>query len=46
LVVYGAAPAPAFSVPGFLLRRLLDRDARVMIERLRLEIAARAERVD
>jgi ribosome-associated toxin RatA of RatAB toxin-antitoxin module len=33
---------PAFGVPEFVLRKLLNRDARVMIERLRAEIAARA----
>jgi hypothetical protein len=43
-VSYALAARPAFSVPGFVLRRLLDRDARAMIERLRgeIEIAARA----
>jgi hypothetical protein len=33
---------PAFRVPGFLLRSLLNRDARVMIDRLRAAIRARA----
>jgi hypothetical protein len=32
---------PKFAVPEFLLKRLLTRDARSMIERLRAEIAAR-----
>lgn len=41
-VRYELTARPAFGVPGFLLRRLLDRDARLMIERLRTEIAARA----
>ena len=41
-VDYELTATPAFSVPGFVLRRLLDRDARVMIERLRTEIGARA----
>ena len=40
-VTYALNARPSFSVPGFVLRRLLDRDARVMIERLRTEIAAR-----
>jgi carbon monoxide dehydrogenase subunit G len=43
-VSYSLNARPDFSVPGFVLRRLLDRDARVMIERLRAEIAARATR--
>lgn len=41
-VTYSLSARPSFSVPGFVLRRLLDRDARVMIESLRTEIAARA----
>jgi ribosome-associated toxin RatA of RatAB toxin-antitoxin module len=41
-VQYALTAAPAFEVPGFLLRRLLDRDARAMIDGLRGEIAARA----
>jgi hypothetical protein len=39
---YELAAAPAFSVPGFVLRNLLNRDARTMIDRLRNEIRARA----
>ena len=41
-VSYELAAQPAFDVPGFLLKRLLRRDAREMIERLRAEIASRA----
>jgi carbon monoxide dehydrogenase subunit G len=39
---YELTAQPAFSVPGFVLRKLLNRDAGVMIERLCAEIAARA----
>lgn len=42
-ISYELTAEPAFDVPGFLLARLLRRDAREMIERLRAEIAARAE---
>ena len=41
-VEYGLTATPAFDVPGFVLRRLLDRDARAMIEGLRSEMATRA----
>ena len=41
-VGYELAAQPAFKVPGFVLRKLLNRDASVMIERLRGEISARA----
>ena len=41
-ITYELTARPAFSVPGFVLRKLLDRDAVRMIERLRAEIAARA----
>jgi carbon monoxide dehydrogenase subunit G len=41
LVTYELTAEPSFSVPGFLLRRLLKRDAKQMIEGLRREIAAR-----
>ena len=40
-VSYELTAKPAFSVPEFLLTRLLRRDARQMIERLRTEIAQR-----
>ena len=41
VISYELNAQPAFSVPEFLLRRLLGRDAKVMIERLRTEIAKR-----
>ena len=41
VVSYELTAKPAFSVPEFLLTRLLRRDARAMIERLQAEIAAR-----
>jgi hypothetical protein len=41
-LAYALAARPAFSVPGFVLRKLLNRDAALMIERLRTEIGARA----
>lgn len=40
-ISYELVARPAFSVPKFVLIRLLSRDARQMIERLRSEIAAR-----
>ena len=40
-VSYKLSAKPAFEVPRFVLARLLKRDAAVMIERLRMEIAAR-----
>ena len=40
-VTYELTAKPAFGVPGFVLRKLLDRDARAMIDGLRGEIAAR-----
>ena len=40
-ISYALTAKPAFGVPGFVIRRLLDRDARLMIEGLRAEIAAR-----
>lgn len=42
LIQYGLTAIPAFDVPGFVLRRLLDRDARAMIDGLRSEMAIRA----
>lgn len=39
---YQLSARPAFDVPGFLLKRLLKRDAALMIEQLQTEIAARA----
>ena len=38
---YALTAKPAFGVPAFVLRRLLDRDARAMIDGLRAEITAR-----
>jgi carbon monoxide dehydrogenase subunit G len=40
-VSYKLSAKPAFEVPRFVLTRLLKRDAAAMIERLRMEIAAR-----
>jgi ribosome-associated toxin RatA of RatAB toxin-antitoxin module len=44
VIEYQLSARPAFLVPGFVLRRLLNRDALVMIERLRHEIRGRATR--
>jgi hypothetical protein len=41
-IAYELITEPAFSVPEFVLRKLLNRDARVMIDSLRAEIASRA----
>jgi len=41
-IEYQLSAQPAFSVPGFVLRKLLNRDAVVMVERLRTEIRARS----
>lgn len=41
-IVYQLNAKPSFYVPKVLLTRLLKRDARLMIERLQAEIAARA----
>jgi ribosome-associated toxin RatA of RatAB toxin-antitoxin module len=41
-LVYELTAKPAFGVPGMVLRKLLDRDAREMIDGLRAEIARRA----
>jgi hypothetical protein len=40
-LMYELTAQPAFQVPGFVLRKLLSRDSRVMIDRLRAEISAR-----
>jgi carbon monoxide dehydrogenase subunit G len=40
-VAYALTAKPAFGVPAFVIRRLLQRDARAMIDGLRLEIASR-----
>ena len=42
-VTYQLTARPAFDVPEFILKRLLKRDSGQMIDRLRREIAARAE---
>ena len=42
VLTYELTARPAFSVPALVLRRLLSRDATVMIDRLRGEIGARA----
>jgi len=41
-LTYALVARPAFSVPGFVLRKLLKRDAVEMIDRLQAEIRARA----
>lgn len=41
-VMYELAAKPNFDVPGFVLKRLLKRDAAGMIDRLQAEIAARS----
>jgi ribosome-associated toxin RatA of RatAB toxin-antitoxin module len=41
VIRYELRAQPNFEVPGFLLRRLLKRDARQMIDALRVELAAR-----
>jgi hypothetical protein len=46
-IVYELTAQPSFDIPQFLLKRLLRRDSREMIESLRREIAARsASRLD
>jgi len=44
-ITYRLQAQPSFDVPEFLLKRLLKRDAQQMIERLKIEIAARARTV-
>jgi ribosome-associated toxin RatA of RatAB toxin-antitoxin module len=44
-LAYELVAKPAFSVPGFVIRKLLNRDARAMLERLQAEIAARGQNV-
>jgi ribosome-associated toxin RatA of RatAB toxin-antitoxin module len=44
-VTYELSARPAFSVPGVVIRKLLNRDATVMIGRLRKEIASREQDV-
>jgi hypothetical protein len=40
-LTYELAARPAFTVPGFVLKKLLNRDAAIMVDRLRREIRAR-----
>ena len=40
---YELTAKPAFSVPGAVLKRLLERDSREMIDGLRAELTARAK---
>ena len=42
-VAYHLSAKPSFEVPGFVLKRLLKRDAAVMIDRLKAEIIGRAD---
>jgi hypothetical protein len=42
-ITYELSAKPSFDVPDFLLARLLKRDARQMIDRLRAEIARRTQ---
>jgi carbon monoxide dehydrogenase subunit G len=44
IVDYQLRAKPSFEVPGFVLKRLLRRDAGQLIDRLKVEIAARAVR--
>jgi len=46
VVDYQLTARPAFEVPGFVLKRLLKRDAGQLIDRLKAEIAARAAAPD
>lgn len=43
-LTYSLAAKPAFSVPDFVIKKLLDRNARKMIDHLRAEVAARARK--
>jgi ribosome-associated toxin RatA of RatAB toxin-antitoxin module len=42
-IAYQLTAKPSFEVPGFVLKRLLKRDAAVMIDRMKAEIAGRAD---
>jgi len=42
VIEYELAADPAFAVPGWVLKRMLQRDAKQMIEHLQTEIASRA----
>jgi hypothetical protein len=43
-IAYELKADPSFDVPGFLLKRLLKRDAGQMIEHLQTEMTARSRR--
>ena len=42
-ITYELTADPAFDIPGFVIKRLLRRDSAQMIERLKVEIAAREQ---
>jgi carbon monoxide dehydrogenase subunit G len=42
-LTYTLTAQPSFEVPGFILKRLLERDSKEMIEQLRREVARRRE---
>ena len=44
VIDYELSAKPAFEVPGFVLKRLLKRDAGLLVDRIKVEIAARANR--
>jgi hypothetical protein len=44
VIDYQLKARPSFDVPGFVLKRLLKRDAALLIDRIKAEIAARADR--
>ena len=44
VVDYRLTARPTFEVPAFVLKRLLKRDAALLIDRLKAEIASRADR--
>jgi ribosome-associated toxin RatA of RatAB toxin-antitoxin module len=44
VVDYRLAANPSFEVPGFVLKRLLKRDAAELVDRITAEIASRADR--
>ena len=45
-IMYELIAKPTFDVPGFMLKRLLKRDAKQTIEQLQVEMAARSARRD
>ena len=44
VIDYELSAKPAFEVPGFVLKRLLKRDAGLLVDRIKAEIASRADR--